>query len=178
MQVKNKFILALLSAILLSLSWPERGLTPLVFIAWVPLLLLEAYSSQNKEQKKFRLFGWAYFAILVWNALTTWWVCNASFGGGLFAIFCNALFMTGVFYAFHLVKKKKGHVVGYAALIIFWVAFEYLHLNWELSWPWLTLGNVFATKPQWIQWYELTGVLGGTVWVLLVNILITRIFLA
>ena len=42
MQVKNKFILALLSAILLSLSWPERGLTPLVFIAWVPLLLLEA----------------------------------------------------------------------------------------------------------------------------------------
>ena len=32
MQVKNKFILALLSAILLSLSWPERGLTPLVLL--------------------------------------------------------------------------------------------------------------------------------------------------
>ena len=37
---------------------------------------------------------------------------------------------------------------------------------------------MFATKPQWIQWYELTGVLGGTVWVLLVNILITKFFLA
>ena len=178
MQVKNKIFLSLLAAVLLSLSWPERGLTLLIFIAWVPLFLLEEYCHQNKEQKKFRLFGWTYFAILGWNALTTWWVCNASFGGGLFAIFCNSLFMTGVFYAFHIVKKKKGHVWGYAALIIFWVAFEYLHLNWELSWPWLTIGNVFATKPQWIQWYEWTGVLGGSVWVLLVNILITRIFFA
>ncbi|MBK8442941.1 MAG: hypothetical protein IPL35_05810 [Sphingobacteriales bacterium] len=50
--------------------------------------------------------------------------------------------------------------------------FEYLHLNWELSWPWLTLGNVFAYYPALVQWYEYTGVAGGTLWVLLLNILI------
>jgi len=51
------------------------------------------------------------------------------------------------------------------------MGFEYLHLkDWGLSWPWLTLGNVFATHTEWIQWYEYTGVSGGTFWILLVNI--------
>ena len=45
-------------------------------------------------------------------------------------------------------------------------------MNWDLTWSWLNLGNVFASSPKWIQWYEITGTLGGTVWVLLVNILI------
>jgi apolipoprotein N-acyltransferase len=43
-------------------------------------------------------------------------------------------------------------------------------LNWQLSWPWLTLGNVFASHTSWVQWYEYTGVSGGTLWILLVNI--------
>jgi apolipoprotein N-acyltransferase len=47
---------------------------------------------------------------------------------------------------------------------------EYLHLNWELAWPWLNLGNIFAVRPNWIQWYEYTGTFGGTVWVWLINI--------
>jgi apolipoprotein N-acyltransferase len=51
------------------------------------------------------------------------------------------------------------------------VAFEYLHLNWELSWPWLTLGNVFANSVSSVQWYEFTGVLGGSFYVLVANLL-------
>ena len=52
---------------------------------------------------------------------------------------------------------------------VLWLAFEYLHLNWDLTWPWLTLGNVFSDKTTWIQWYEYTGVLGGSLWVLTIN---------
>ena len=59
----------------------------------------------------------------------------------------------------------------------FWMCFEYIHLqDWGLSWPWLTLGNVFATHPEWIQWYEYTGTSGGTLWILLVNIFLFRHF--
>ena len=57
-------------------------------------------------------------------------------------------------------------------LISFVVAFEYLHLNWDLTWPWLTLGNVFASMPGMVQWYSITGTLGGTAWILLCNFLI------
>ena len=69
-------------------------------------------------------------------------------------------------------KNKYGNKVGYVSLISFWMLFEYIHLNWQLTWPWLTLGNVFATHPSWIQWYEYTGVSGGTFWILFTNILV------
>jgi len=71
---------------------------------------------------------------------------------------------------FYNIKKRFGTTIGFISLVIFWLTFEWIHLNWELSWPWLTLGNVFATHPGWVQWYEYTGTSGGTLWVLLINI--------
>jgi apolipoprotein N-acyltransferase len=71
---------------------------------------------------------------------------------------------------FYNIRKRFGATIGFISLIVFWLTFEWIHLNWELSWPWLTLGNVFATHPGWVQWYEYTGTSGGTLWVLLINI--------
>lgn len=88
------------------------------------------------------------------------------------AIVCNALFMALVWLLFTIVARRLPSVWGYVFLIAFWISFEFLHYNWELTWPWLTLGNGFASKPQWIQWYEYTGVFGGSLWVLIVNILL------
>ncbi len=65
-----------------------------------------------------------------------------------------------------------GELAGYTSLVAFWLTFEYLHLNWQLSWPWLTLGNAFALHPDWVQWYQHTGTTGGSLWILVVNILI------
>ena len=61
-------------------------------------------------------------------------------------------------------------------MIIYWLAFEYIHHNWELSWPWLTLGNAFATHPEWVQWYEYSGTTGGSLWILLTNIIAYSLF--
>jgi apolipoprotein N-acyltransferase len=66
---------------------------------------------------------------------------------------------------------------AYLALIVYWIAFEYLHMDWDFSWPWMTVGNVFANNPALIQWYEYTGAFGGTLWVFLVNILVFEIFM-
>ncbi len=63
----------------------------------------------------------------------------------------------------------------WASLAAFWITFEYLHLRWELSWPWLTLGNSFAEFPSWVQWYTFTGVFGGTLWILLANVLFYKV---
>ncbi|MEG2614272.1 MAG: apolipoprotein N-acyltransferase, partial [Alistipes sp.] len=40
------------------------------------------------------------------------------------------------------------------------------------SWPWLILGNGFSHDVRLVQWYEYTGVFGGSLWVLVVNILL------
>jgi len=59
----------------------------------------------------------------------------------------------------------------------FWISYEYLHQSWDLAFPWLTLGNGFSNFHQLIQWYEFTGVYGGTVWIWLSNILIFLLYL-
>ena len=76
---------------------------------------------------------------------------------------------------FHKIRETTNNRLGYLAFIVLWISMEYLHLNWELSWPWLTLGNGFANVPNVVQWYEFTGFLGGSVWVLLINILLFRL---
>jgi apolipoprotein N-acyltransferase len=163
----HPFLLSALSGLLLFAAWPVSPLTFLVFIAFVPLLWLE-----QQATRAVTFFGWSYLTLLIWNAATTWWVCNSTLPGGLSAILANSLLMCLPWLGFHKVKTRLGTVAGYAALILFWLAFEFIHLNWELSWPWLTLGNVFATHPSWIQWYEITGTSGGSLWVLAVNLAI------
>ncbi|MEA3317999.1 MAG: apolipoprotein N-acyltransferase, partial [Bacteroidota bacterium] len=64
---------------------------------------------------------------------------------------------------------------GNYSFIIFWIAFEYMYLNAEISWPWLTIGNGFAKDISLIQWYEFTGILGGSFWILLINILLLNL---
>jgi apolipoprotein N-acyltransferase len=71
-----------------------------------------------------------------------------------------------------------GERVSQIAFIVFWLAFEHLHMDWDLTWPWLTLGNAFAEQTGIVQWYELTGALGGSLWVLLVNLLLFRVSVA
>lgn len=165
-----------LTGVLLWLSWPERGFTPLVFIAWVPLFFAEySFSNVHKMSKGIRMFGNFFLGLFVWNSLTTWWIYNATGAGSIAAIGLNSLFMTVPWFLFYLIKRKHGSGAGYTSLVFFWIAFEYLHLNWEISWPWLTLGNVFAIHPGWIQWYEFTGVLGGTLWVLVINMLLFQL---
>jgi apolipoprotein N-acyltransferase len=76
---------------------------------------------------------------------------------------------------FHRTKKQLGENWGYLAMICYWLTFEFIHLRWDLSWPWLTLGNGFSAFPWAVQWYEYTGVPGGTLWILLVNIFIYKL---
>ena len=173
---KTRLLLSVVSGILMTVAFPFSGsLTLVVFIAWVPLLLVEEVIS-SKKIRSGKVFINAYIAFFLYNIGTTWWVYNASGGGAALAIILNSLLMTVTFYCFHLAKKHIGKKEGYISLFIFWIAFEYFHYNWEMSWTWLHLGNTFSTTPSWVQWYSYSGVLGGSVWVLFINLIVFRIY--
>ena len=160
------------SGLLLWAAWPVSPLTFLLFVAWIPLLWIE---STVTSRKKF--FGYTYITMFVWNVTTTWWIWNASAPGAVAAFLANSLLMCLPWLGFKIAKKWLGDKAGYVALVAFWMCFEYIHLqDWGLSWPWLTLGNAFATHPEWVQWYSYTGVSGGSFWVLLVNLLLFHYF--
>jgi apolipoprotein N-acyltransferase len=174
MKKRHFILLSLLSGLLLTLAWPARGFPGLLFIGFVPLLIIEEQLFRNREKKRrFSALFYSYPAFLIFNGLTTWWIWNSTGIGAILAIVLNALFMAIVFNLFHYTRQKlRNNFAGYSSLIFYWIAFEYLHLNWDLNWPWLNLGNGFGTFYNWVQWYEYTGALGGTLWVLAANILI------
>ena len=166
----QRYLLSICSGILLSISFPFTGsVTPLVFIGIVPLLFISE-DLQEKSKGGWHLLLQCYLAFLIFNLGSTWWVANSSFVGALFAFVFNTLFMSVTFLLFHLVKKRCKANWAIWTLIPIWISFEFFHFNWDLSWPWLTFGNFFSIRTTWIQWYEYTGVFGGSTWVLVVNI--------
>ena len=167
--------LTTLSGVVLSLGFPPIPLTTLMFVGFIPLLLAEQEICNSGEGKTtWRFFKYTYHTFVVWNILTTYWVANTAFFAGIFAIWVNSLLMSIPIVLFHLVKKRMPNL-AWASFIGFWLTFEYLHLHHELSWPWLTLGNSFAEFPSWIQFYEYTGVFGGTLWILAANVLFYKV---
>jgi apolipoprotein N-acyltransferase len=161
------FGFSLLAGILLFAAWPVSNLTFIIFFAWLPLLFV--------ADKSKKIFFYAFIALFSWNALTTWWIWNSTDVGSIAAIIANSLLMCVPWIGYFIFKNKFGKNIGYVSLVVFWMLFEYIHLNWQISWPWLSLGNAFAAKTEWIQWYEFTGIGGGTLWILLVNILLYEI---
>ncbi|AWU42891.1 apolipoprotein N-acyltransferase [Blattabacterium punctulatus] len=175
------FFYSILSGILLGLGWPTNGNPLFLFIAFIPLLYIEESLSNSFFYSKkiiFFIFIFSFLSFLIWNAISTWWLSYAKRPNGDFAIeaylipvFCNAFFMSMVFIFFSWIKKSVDNKkIGYIFLICIWISFEKMHLEWELSWPWLNLGNGFSNHIDWIQWYEYTGTLGGSIWIWSVNI--------
>ena len=165
----QKITLSILSAFLLFISWPPLSqFTFFIFLALVPLFVIES-CLHKKEITLKSYYIYVYLAFFLFNLCATFWIKNAHFGGAVFAILCNSFFMATVFFIYVKVKSVIKWKYTFFILPIFWIGFEYLHLNWDLSWPWLTLGNVFSSHPNWVQWYSATGVLGGTLWIFIVN---------
>lgn len=161
------WLLTALSAVLLSLPWLVPHTGALALVAFVPLLCAEAVAEQCKVRA-----SWIYpaAAFVAWNAATTFWVCNATVGGGIFAILANAAQMLLIWMLFRLARKRLPGVVPYIFLAAMWIAWERRYFSVEISWPWLTLGGAFAQSTRTVQWYEYTGMLGGSLWVWLSNL--------
>ena len=169
--MKKNFFLAILSGSLLAASWVTYGITPLIFIAFVPLLLADSHIRSHYKHTKRKIFILSYIAFLIWNIVSTWWIWNSTHVGAVLAISINSLLMTLTFLLYHLVAKRSTQKLSLIFLVAIWLSFEKFHLWWDISWPWLNLGNVFSEKITWVQWYEYTGAFGGSLWVWLLNII-------
>lgn len=187
MKLKQNYLLALLSAFIMWLAWPPHNwLAPLLFVGLVPLLiaLKQITSSSDKKTGK-KVFLTAGLTFLVWNTASIYWVFNSinavntgavgtivSLLVSLIPYGLGALLMTFAFWLYYRLSTYNNKKwAGYASLIAFYISMEYLHQSWDLAFPWMTLGNGFAGMHQIVQWYEFTGVYGGSLWILLSNIL-------
>ncbi len=167
--LKYRIGFTLTSIISLWLGWQLHPF--FLFVGFVPILMLDT-NIGNQKRGNFTFWLYCLGIMLGWNLATTWWLAKASLIGAIAAIVLNAALMTIPLLAFRVTRRFLGTNYGFLTFILYWLSFEYLHLHWQLSWSWLTLGNAFASVPYLVQWYEYTGVLGGSLWVLAANILV------
>lgn len=169
-------LLAISAAFLLSLPW--LGLAPgcVLLVALLPLFILEEEIRKLNSDNPYLFFNYALLAFWLWHALTVWWVVKVTIAGILLLSLLNASTMALIWWTYHRMLGRFRAPFAIPALISMWLAFEYFHYHWEIEWPWLNLGNGLASVPKMVQWYEFTGVLGGSLWILLSNVVLFSIY--
>lgn len=157
------------SVILLSGGWLSlSGLT--LPVALVPLLRIASTCDATRRGWR-QMLGWAALTFALWNAATVWWIWYATPVGPIAATLASTTLNLVAFMLYFTVSKKAPKALAYTVLAAAWIATEYWYTVGEFSWPWLILGNGFSHDVWAVQWYEYTGVFGGSLWVLLCNIL-------
>jgi apolipoprotein N-acyltransferase len=97
----------------------------------------------------------------------------ASMTGAICVIMGLSFLMSFTLFMAHYVRMKAGNFPGFISLITFWLSYEYISLNANIISPWLNLGNGLSKDILFIQWYEVTGTAGGSLWILCSNLFLT-----
>ena len=138
-------------AVLMSVPFivPHTGF--LALAGFLPLLMMDRIATMNGTR---HFWAWHYLSFVLWNAFTTFWVCNATVGGGIFAVLANSFQMSVIFGLFRFSRKRFTGALPYVFLAAAWIAWERAYFDVDISWPWLVLGNAFAGSVKSVQWYE------------------------
>lgn len=161
---------AALTGLLLALAFVVPALWWLGMVGWLPLLIIE--ETRRGRQSFLR---YAYLGLLVWNIGATWWIKNATLGGAIAAIVANSFLMLLPLAVWRGLHKRFPGSFRYPLLVSLWLLFEWGHLNWDLTWSWLNLGHLLAYCTPLAQWYQYTGVLGGSLYFWAINIAIFQV---
>lgn len=173
--MKNRlWLVSLLGGALCGLAWYDNASGLIMLIAFVPFIYIFQYTINKKEEVKL-LFLRVLPGFLLFNILTISWLRNASVAGAIYAVTANSFLMSSVFWIAALIYKRSTSFLGYTSLITFWIIMEHINTRVSILTPWLNLGNTLGNDPLFIQWYDITGITGGTLWILLCNLAIFTI---
>jgi apolipoprotein N-acyltransferase len=157
-----------------------------LFFGLVPMLVaMENIINSTSTKKGKLIFNTTFLGFFVWNTLSIYWVYNAlKMIGEVVAVpvtlipyALGPLLMATACWLYYRLRLATNRTLALMGLVCFWIGYEYLHQSWDLKFPWMTLGNGFASMHQWVQWYEYTGVYGGTIWIWAINILVFLIYI-
>ena len=167
----HRLLLVLLSVALLCIGWlGGTGITLLV--ALIPLLIISENLSDSTRDW-WRMCGWGALTFLLWSAATIWWVWIATPIGPITAAIFGTFYNLCAVMAYHYTAKRAPRALAYTLLVTVWLATEYIYNSADvMTFPWLLLGHGFSNDIWAVQWYEYTGIFGGSLWALASNIAI------
>ncbi len=159
--------------ILIAISWIPLSILPFIFFVFFPLFQPNSFFKGKTYYSGNKYFVLQLFIFhLVWINISLHWLFKSALPIGIAAAGVYLVPFLVLFYPYNFIRRNLGLNVAYLYFVAAWVCFEYLSSRWELGSPFLSLGYSLAPYPFLYQWYEYTGVLGGSLWILAVNFLI------
>ncbi len=171
--------LSSVSGVMMGLVWYGDLPGLLLLVALVPQIILAEltpYVSGGRFGNR-TLFIRLLPGMLLFNTISLFWLRISGWPLMVTAIAGNSFIMAFTFWVAWLLKHKMRSARVLIPLTVLWTAMEYLTGELHILSPWLNLGNGMAAEISLIQWYEYTGIHGGTIWILLCNYLIAETIL-
>ena len=179
-------VLSVLSGILMALAFPPIDMSMLYFPG-VAVLIFMIFKSENYKQ----LFVRSYTAFLVFELIAGSWIALSGIKedadkflilAGILVMIIQPLFFlvpVFVFYFFRKnVLKNKYDILKLFAFPFIWTACEFIFSFGDLSFPWYHAGNAFSHQLYKIQFIEITGIYGLSLWVMLICTLLFIFYLS
>ena len=176
MSGRRHWLLIALGGVALAASYPPIRLPVLSFVALVPPVLLLRDAVGN-PRLAFRLgFRYGLLAnglVLYWMLLALWHFTAFAALGYVATVFFLGVFTGGLFW---LVTSTRLAVPVLPLALLFpvaWTALEWAvgHLG-DAAFPWLGVGTSLADAPRLVQWADLAGARGVTLWLVWCNVLL------
>ena len=165
------FVFGILFILLFTMAWTPISQAYLIFIAFVPVFILTDRFVKQKNSSK-NVFFKLFFLFFITGIILNFWISNAHWGGTLLASLVQT-FLLLIPAFLHYRFTKKGYLKqGLLVFILSAISLEYIQNFWDLSWPWFNLGHSLSEYPSLIQWYQFSGSIGGSLWIILINIFI------
>ena len=175
--LKN-FSLAILSGLMLTVSFPSLGFHWIVWISLVPLLISVKDKSLFIALKLGIIAGLSHYLTLIY------WIAAVLVHYGNINVFISIsiMFLFSLYIAFyialfpiilHLFKNDIFPIFWGAGA---WVALEYIRAHILTGFPWCLLGYSQYSIIPLIQISDITGVYGVSFMIVIVNLLIYNIF--
>jgi apolipoprotein N-acyltransferase len=173
----NKYSLVALSitgGILSGLAWTPWCSGLILLIAFVPFFLIENYLFENPDKfSPNAFFIYILPGFIIFSIIALGWMRVASITGAICVIMGLAFLMSTTLWLSHKVRLQAGNISGLISMITLWLSYEFISLNFNIISPWLNLGNGLSKDILFIQWYEVTGVAGGSLWILSSNLFLS-----
>src|SRR5450759_4101695 len=173
----NKYTLiglSVMGGILSGLAWTGWCSGLILLIAFVPFFIIENHLYENP--KRFTHNAFFIFILpgfVIFSIISLGWMRVASITGAICVIMGLSFLMAFTTWMAHIVRLRAGNLAGFISMITFWLAYEFVSLNVNIISPWINLGNGLSKDIFFIQWYEVTGTAGGSLWILCSNLFLT-----
>ena len=178
MSRRRLVVLIVLGAIALTLSYPPFLIPPLSFCAIIPVVLLVQQAVAESNPRAAFRWGWWYGLVsnafvLYWMIVALWHFTPLSALGYLATIAVLGLLTGTMFWFVTRIRLAVPRVPLWVVLPVGWTALEWLigHLG-DGRFPWLGLGTSLADAPVLVQWADIAGARGVTLWLAWCNVAI------